>query len=202
MAVLSYLHQLFNVAQCQASIHTLRWKERPLQCPRCQRHPVGPGGTYHYQPGLQCDRWKEQAYKRTFHDLTGTLLDGSQRSLTPWLLVTWLLCLSCASRRIARERGVHGRSRFRWCWWRRHTAVSYETDRHLTGTVEAAECSHIAGHKGQARQGGPKLVGRRARWRRKKCEPGRGHSDKDRPAIIAWGSRQGAASSRRPKTAP
>ncbi len=34
-------------------------------------------------------------------------------------------------------------------------------------------------------------MGRRPRCRRKKCEPGRGHYDKDRPAIIAWVSRQG-----------
>jgi hypothetical protein len=63
---------------------------------------------------------------------------------------------------------------------------------HLPGTVEADEFYHIAGHKGQARQGGPKLLGRRPRCRRKKCEPGRGHYDKDQPAIIAWVSRQGA----------
>jgi ISXO2-like transposase domain len=31
-----------------------------------------------------------------------------------------------------------------------------------------------------------------ARGRRKQREPGRGHDDKDRPAIIAWVSRQGA----------
>jgi hypothetical protein len=35
-------------------------------------------------------------------------------------------------------------------------------------------------------------LGRRARGRRKKREPGRGPYDKDRPAIIAWVSRQGA----------
>jgi hypothetical protein len=35
-------------------------------------------------------------------------------------------------------------------------------------------------------------LGRRARGRRKQREPGRGHDDHDRPAIIAWGSRQGA----------
>ena len=35
-------------------------------------------------------------------------------------------------------------------------------------------------------------MGRRARGRRKKREPGRGHYEKDRPAIIAWVSRQGA----------
>ena len=35
-------------------------------------------------------------------------------------------------------------------------------------------------------------MGRHARGRRKKREPGRGHYDKDRPAIIAWVSRQGS----------
>jgi transposase-like protein len=34
-------------------------------------------------------------------------------------------------------------------------------------------------------------LGRKSRRRRKKREPGRGHYDKDRPAIIAWISRQG-----------
>ena len=38
---------------------------------------------------------------------------------------------------------------------------------------------------------GPKSLGRKPRGRRKKREPGRGHYDKDRPAIIAWISRQG-----------
>jgi transposase-like protein len=70
--------------------------------------------------------------------------------------------------------------------------MSYEMDRQLEGTVEADEIYHIAGNKGQAKQGGPKPLGRRPRGRRKKCEPGRGHYDKDRPAIIAWVSRQGS----------
>ncbi len=46
MPVLSYLHQLFNAEQCQTYLHTLRWKDRPLQCPRCQSQDVDPGGTY------------------------------------------------------------------------------------------------------------------------------------------------------------
>src|SRR5262252_4606749 len=192
MPVLSYVHQLFNAEQCQAYIHTLRWKDRSLQCPRCQSHNVGPWGTYHAQPGLQRYRCKEKGCKRTCNDLTGTLLDGSKRSLTHWMLATFLLCLSCSSRRIAREGGVHGRTSYRWCWWLRNTAVSYETERQVEGTVEADDLYHTAGQKGQARQGGKKALGRRARGRRKKREPGRGHYDKDRPAIIAWVSRQGA----------
>ena len=109
-----------------------------------------------------------------------------------WILATFLLCLSCSSRRIARELGVHIRTGYRWCWWLRNAALSYEMERQLEGTVEADDLYHTAGHKGQAKQGGKKSLGRRARGRRKKREPGRGHYDKDRPAIIAWVSRQGA----------
>ena len=64
-------------------------------------------------------------------------------------------------------------------------------ERQLAGTVEAEELYHTAGHKGQAKQGGTTSLGRKPRGRRKQREPGRGHDDKDRPAIIAWISRQG-----------
>src|SRR5262245_15106930 len=190
MPVLSYLHQLFNVDQCQAYIHTLRWKDRPLQCPRCQSQDIDPWGTYHYRPG--CKRYWCNGCKRTFNDLTNTLLHQSQRSLPHWILATFLLCLACSSRRIAREVGVHIRTSYRWCWWLRNAALSYEMQRQLEGTVEADELYHTAGQKGQAKQGGKKALGHRARGRRKKREPGRGHYDKDRPAIIAWVSRHGA----------
>ena len=118
-------------------------------------------------------------------------MDSSKRSLLPWMLATFLLCLACASRRIAREVGVHVRTGYRWCWWLRNAALSYEIGRQLDGTVEADDLYHTAGHKGQAKQGGAKSLGRTPRGRRKKREPGRGHYDKDRPAIIAWISRQG-----------
>src|SRR6266853_3434911 len=190
MPVLSYLHQLFNIEQCQAYIHTLRWKERPLQCPRCQSQDVDPWGTYHYRPGGK--RYGCHGCKRTFNDLTNTLLHQSKRSLPHWILATFLLCLACSSRRIAREVGVQSRTSYRWCWWLRNTAMSYETDRRLEGTVEADDLYHTAGSKGQATGGGERWLGRRARGHRKKREPGRGHYDKDRPAMIAWVSRQGA----------
>src|ERR671926_1920874 len=137
-------------------------------------------------------RCKEKTCKRTFNDLPGTLLDGSKRSLMHWILAAFLLCLSCSSRRIARELGVHSRTSYRWCWWLRNAALSYETDRQLEGIVEADDLYHTAGQKGQAHHGGEKALGGRPRGRRKKREPGRGHYDKDRPAIIAWVSRQGA----------
>jgi transposase-like protein len=190
MPVLSHLHHLFNAEQCQAYLHTLRWKDRPLHCPRCQSHHIGRWGTYQYRPGGK--RYWCHSCKRTFNDLTQTLLHRSKRSLPHWILTTFLLCLACSSRRIAREVGVHSRTSSRWCWWLRNAALSYEMHRQLDGTVEADERYHTAGQKGQAHQGGKKSLGRRARGRRKKREPGRGHDDKDRPAIIAWVSRQGA----------
>ena len=176
---------------CQSYIHTLRWKDRPLQCPRCQNHNIGPWGTYHYQPGLKRYRCKEKGCKRTFNDLTGTLL-GRQQALGHALDSRHLsVCLSCSSRRIAKELGIHVRTGYRWCWWLRNAALSYEIGRKLDGTVEADDLYHTAGHKGQARKGGTKSLGRTPRGRRKKREPGRGHYDKDRPAMIAWVSRQG-----------
>jgi transposase-like protein len=77
MPVLSHLHQLFNAEQCQAYIRTLRWKDRPLQCPRCQSHHIGQWGTYQYRPG--CKRYWCHGCKRTFNDLTATLLHRRQR---------------------------------------------------------------------------------------------------------------------------
>jgi transposase-like protein len=106
MSIVSHLLHLFDAETCQSYIHTLRWKDRPLQCPRCQSLNVGPWGTYHHQPGLKRYRCKETGCQRTFNDLTGTLLDGSKRSVMHWILSTFLLCLSCSSRRIARELGV------------------------------------------------------------------------------------------------
>jgi hypothetical protein len=102
------------------------------------------------------------------------------------------LCLACSSRRIARELGVHVRTSSRWGGWRRHAARSYEMERQVAGTVEADALAHTAGQKGQARPGGQKALGHRPRGRRKQRAPGRGHDAKDRPALIAWGSRQGA----------
>ena len=189
MPILSYLHQLFDVQTCYAYIHQLRWKERPLQCPRCQSQDIDPWGNYHYRPG--CKRYWCNGCERTFNDLTNTLMHQSKRSLPHWILATFLLCLSCSSRRIAKELGVHVRTGYRWCWWLRNAALSYEIGRQLDGTVEADDLYHTAGHKGQAKTGGTKSLGRKPRGRRKKREPGRGHYDKDRPAIIAWVSRQG-----------
>jgi len=42
MPVLSYVHHLFNVDQCQVYIPMLRWQERPLPCPRYQSHDIDP----------------------------------------------------------------------------------------------------------------------------------------------------------------
>jgi transposase-like protein len=113
MPALSYVHQLFSADTCQTYLRTLRWQERPLQCPRCQSQAVGPWGTYHYRPGLK--RYWCQGCRRTLNDLTNTRLAQSTRALPHWILATLLLCLSCAARRIARERGVHIRTSYHGC---------------------------------------------------------------------------------------
>ena len=189
MPVLSHVHQLFNAEQCQTYIHTLRWKDRPLQGPRYQSHHSGRWSTYHHRPG--CKRSWCHRCKRTFNARTNTLLHQSQRPLAYWLLAIFLLCLACSSRRIATELGGHGSTGYRWCWWLRNVALSYELECQREGIVEADDLYHTAGGKGQAQGGGRKSLGHRPRGRRKQREPGRGHYDTARPALIAWVSRQG-----------
>ena len=87
---------------------------------------------------------------------------------------------------------MHSRTSYRWCWWLRNAALSMRCIANSKARWKADDLYHTAGTKGQAQGGGKKSLGRRARGRRKKREPGRGHYDKDRPAIIAWVSRQGA----------
>jgi len=202
MSMVSPLHPLFHAESCQADIQTLRWKERPRPCRRCQRLNVGPWGTDHHQPGLKRDRCQETGCQRTVHDLTGTLLEGSKRSLAPWLLAPLLLCLSCAAGRMAKALGVHGRTGYRWGGGWRQGALSSEIGRQVDGTVEADALYHSAGHQGQAKTGGAKALGRQPRGRRHKREPGRGYDDQDRPALMAWVSRQGGGASRRHGTLP
>ena len=64
MSVLSYVHHLFSVDQCHAYIHTLRWQDRSLQCPRCQSQDIDPWGNYHYRPG--CKRYQNMAEDHTY----------------------------------------------------------------------------------------------------------------------------------------
>jgi transposase-like protein len=200
MPVLSYVHQLFNAEQCQAYIHTLRWKDRLLQCPRCQSRHIGRWGTYQYRPG--CKRYWCHSCKRTFNDLTDTLLHQSKRPLAYWILATFLLCLACSSRRMARAVGVHIRTSDRWCWWLRNAALSYEMPRQLEGTVEADELYYTAGQKGQAKHGGKKALGRRARGRRKKREPAGGIMTKTDRRLLPGSVARGLSSSRRPAISP
>ena len=109
-------------------------------------------------------------------------------------------CSVCRVRRgIARELGVHGPDQLSL------VLVAPEYGRLLRdrSPLDRHRGSGWAlpppGTRAKPDKVGPKLLGRRPRCRRKKCEPGRGHYAKDRPAIIAWVSRQGRSSSRRPK---
>jgi transposase-like protein len=122
MPMLSHLHQLFHADTCHASFRALRWKERSLQCPRCQSHNVRPWGNYHYRPGVK--RYHCKGCERTFNDLTHSLFAQSKRSLAHWIFATFLLCLECSSRRITTEVGVHSRTGYRCCWWLRNAALS------------------------------------------------------------------------------
>ena len=189
MFIILYIHELFNELKCQEYIHKLRWKDRPFICPRCQSDNIRNWGKYHSRLGLK--RYMCKGCNRTFNDLTNTLLDGCKLPLQLIFLATFLMCIPCSCHRICRELGVHIKTAYRWCWWLRNAALSYEVHRQLEGIVEADEIYHTSGNKGQSQKGGSKEMNHQPRKRGKKQPPGRGYYEKDSPAIIAWVSRAG-----------
>ena len=86
--------------------------------------------------------------------------------------------------------GLQVRTGYRW-WGLCNALRSDERGRQLEGTVEADALCHTAAHQGQAKTGGKQSRDHQRRRRCKKREPGRGHDDQDRPALIDWVSRQG-----------
>jgi len=190
MPILSYLHQLFNADTCHAYIHTLQWKDRPLQCPRCRSHESILGASTTTDQGVNAPGATAACAPSTISP-TPCCTRASGRCRTGF----WrLFCCVSPVRRVVSPGSwasisVPAIAGAGGCAM---PLLSYEMHRQLEGTVEADDLYHTAGNKGQSKQGGKKSLGRRARGRRKKREPGRGHYDKDRPAIIAWVSRQGA----------
>ena len=77
----AHVPPLFNAEQCPAYLHTLRWQDRPLPCPRCRSAPMGRWGTSPYRPGGQ--RSGCHGGQRTFNDLPATLLPQRQRARSP-----------------------------------------------------------------------------------------------------------------------
>lgn len=70
MSIISHLHPLLNEETCQAYLHKLRWKDRPLACPHCESEDIGPWGVYHRHPGLKRHRCKNCG--RTFFFINDT----------------------------------------------------------------------------------------------------------------------------------
>ena len=58
MSIVSHLYHLFNAETCQAYIHALRWKDRPLQCPRAapDNSPFAPSISYFLHFKLPIER--------------------------------------------------------------------------------------------------------------------------------------------------
>src|SRR5215831_10885397 len=109
--------------------------------------------------GVICS-WKSYAMRRTCYascplswrmarslrDLRSADILATEGMTCPAILYTYCcniplrgigkkpLCLSCSSRRIAREWGGHVRTGYRWGWWLRHAALSSEIGRQWDGT--------------------------------------------------------------------
>ena len=171
MPVLAHLPYLFNAAHGQASIHTLRWQDRPLQCPHGQSHHIGRWGTYRYHPGCK--------------NATGVIAAGAPAT-TGHLFGVPCLCIA-----------AHGQGS--GCPSPDQLSLvlgSVQCDPVLWRCSPRwrAQSTPMNSIPPLGRRAKPNRAGR-THWDAEHVDVARrasqGHYDKDRPVIIAWVSRQG-----------
>jgi transposase-like protein len=175
-------------------LQALRWPDG-VHCPHCDSPDIGGNGRYHRNPALP--RYRCRACRRRFLLTTGTPLARSRVPLTHWVIVAWLIALGLSAWCAARETGEPYARVYAIMWRLIEAAIGQEADRALSGTVEADEVYASCGHKGQAADTPPtdaavEALGERSgRDRGLRHGPGRGHADKDRPAIFVLVERGG-----------
>ena len=201
MSIVSHLHHLFNPDTCQSYLHTLRWKDRALQCPRCQSHHVGPWGALPLPARPETlSLVRERLQSAPSMTSAETLWTAASARHALDARRTFLLCLSCSSQRIAREvevmsgpatAGAGGYAMppcpMSWSgsWrapWKRMNSIT------------------PLARRGKRHRAGKNLWAA-ARWAPQETrKPGRGHYDQ-RPAqrLSRKSAARGRSSSRRPK---
>jgi hypothetical protein len=68
MAIVSHLHHLFNPGTCQSYLHTLRWKDRPLQLSLSRlRYTLTVSLDVSYLATSSCGCYRDQIQPRNAH---------------------------------------------------------------------------------------------------------------------------------------
>lgn len=139
------LQNLLDDAKCFQTVRQMRWPEG-VRCPRCGSAEITRQGRDETQPERQ--RYRCEACRRKFDDLTDTIFAGHHQPLSTWILCLYLMGLNLSNQQIARELGLNKDDVQQMTSCLRAGIVQHRPAPELAGEVECDEVYVVAGHKG------------------------------------------------------
>lgn len=139
------LQNLIDDAKCFQTVRQMRWPEG-VRCPHCHSADVTRQGRDETQPERQ--RYRCEACRRKFDDLTNTVFAGHHQPLSTWILCLYLMGLNLSNQQIARELGLNKDDVQQMTTGLRAGIVQHQSAPELSGEVECDEVYVVAGHKG------------------------------------------------------
>jgi transposase-like protein len=139
------LSSLIDDAKCHALVRQQRWPEG-VRCPGCGSAAVVRHGRDDTQ--AQRQRYRCNACRVRFDDLTGTVLAGHHQPLRVWVLCLYLMGLNLSNRQIAQELDLNETDVQAMTEQLRLGLAAKLPPARLEREVEIDEVYVVAGHKG------------------------------------------------------
>lgn len=139
------LQNLMDDAKCFQTVRQMRWPDG-VRCPHCDSERITRQGHDETQPQRQ--RYRCEACRRKFDDLTDTIFAGHHQPLARWILCLYLMGLNLSNRQIAQELGLNKDDVHQMTCCLRAGIVRHQGEPQLSGEVECDEVYVVAGHKG------------------------------------------------------
>ena len=98
------IQDLIDDAKCFATVRELRWPDG-VKCPHCGSSHITKRGFHTHQAYRQ--RYRCQACRTGFDDLTDTIFEGHHQPLKVWVLCLYFMGLNLSNQQIAAELGLN-----------------------------------------------------------------------------------------------
>jgi transposase-like protein len=150
------IQSLIDDRKCFETVRELRWS-RGVTCPHCDSARITKQGRDTTQPERR--RYRCQACRKHFDDLTGTVFAGHHRPLRVWILCLYFMGLNLSNEQIGHELNLDPDDAQVMATRLREGIVERKPVEVLSGEVECDEVYVVAGHKGHPeaveKKGGP-----------------------------------------------
>lgn len=140
-----YIQKLIDDRKCFETVRELRWPQG-VTCPHCDSSRITKQG--HDTSQLERRRYRCQACRKHFDDLTGTVFAGHHQPLRVWILCLYFMGLNLSNEQIGHELNLDPDDAQVMTTQLREGVVERKPAEVLSGEVECDEVYVVAGHKG------------------------------------------------------